>query len=750
MSERIATKPQAWRQIARELKPAHLLQADQLMPTVVSSVLIGTMTTILSISFAVLVFAESVPEALSLGIGMALLSNIILHVFTALTSSAEGIISHAQSLSPPIQAAMMAGLVVTLSAENRVTTAVFTLMFSAVFTGAALMLFGRLKIGRIVRFLPFPVISGFLASVGVSLLLGGISTMAGQSVQLRTLPQLFAPDVAVRWLPGVLLAVALTLITTRWRHVLVFPAVLLGAIALFFVTTTLLGVEVAQLLADGWLLGPFASGRLWQPPAYGELLVIDWSLIVGQIGTIATIPIVCLIGALLMLSAIELATGREADPDYELQAMGMGNILSGVLGGGFIGYPSTTFTLMQDGFGARTRLVGMLSAGVSALALLLGANFLGFMPRISVGGLLIYFGYQFISAWVIAVIKQLPHTDLLIIGTIVVTTLVLGFVPAVGVGVLVAAGLFLFNYSRTSVVRYTLSRASHQSRLTRNSADSQWLRDNGEKIALFGLQGYIFFGTASNLLEQITTRVEDETQPALTHVLLDFRHVTGIDTSVVQNFQKLHTQLHTRNITLVFCALSPDFGETMRRGGFALDGTDGFKRFDSADAGLEWCEEQLLTTANRPAYVPRSFAALFAERFQNDALAADLLSYFEQLALERGERLIEQGGAADDLFFIESGRVSAQLERANADPIRLQTMTGDTLVGEIGLYLQQARGATVVVDEPSVVWRLSAEALTRMEQQHPAAAIELHRFIVEKTASRVNHLVRTVSGLLHE
>ncbi len=741
-------------QIIEELRPSHLFRADQLVPTLVSSILVGIMTTIVSVSFAALVFTEAMPEALSLGIGMALLSNVILHIFVALTSSVEGMVAHVQNLPPPIQAIMMASVVAmlpaSLSAEDRIVTAVFMLMLSAVLTGGMLVIFGRLKIGRLVRFLPFPVISGFLASVGVSLILGGIGTMAGQSVQLQTLAPLFTLSVLSRWLPGVVFAIALYFIMKRWKHVLTFPTAFVGGILLFFGVMTLLGSDVNQLMADRWLLGPFASGRLWQPPAYQQIFSINWSLILSQLGIMATIPIVCLINVLLSLSAIELAVGRDAHPDYELQVMGVGNILAGVFGGGFIGYLSTTFTLMQHNLGAKTRLAGILSATVPALVLIAGANFLGFVPRIVIGGLLIYFGYQFVEAWIFAVAKQLPLTDMLIIGTIVVTTLWLGFVPAVGMGVLVAAGLFLFNYSRTSMVRYVLSRASHQSRLTRNSTDNAWLLENGEKIAIFGLQGYIFFGTASNLLEQIMERVEDSTQSTLDFVLLDFRHVTGIDTSVVQNFQKLRARLNTRHITLVFSQMTPTFVETMGRGGLVMDDTAGFNLFASFDEALEWCEQQLLERSQRPLYVPQPLSDVFTERFQDSTTSAILLSYFERLEVERGERLIEQGAVADDLFFIESGRVSAQLQHAENPPIRLQTMTGDNLVGEIGLYLAQPRGATVIADEVSVVYRLSAEAFARMEHDHPTVAIELHRIIVEKTASRVNHLVKTVSGLLRE
>jgi SulP family sulfate permease len=267
---------------------------------------------------------------------------------------------------------------------------------------------------------------------------------------------------------------------------------------------------------------------------------------------IATIPLVCFIGGLLMLSAIEFSTGSEMYPNFELKVMGVGNFISGIMGGGFVGYPSTTFTVMQRSLGASTRLAGILSAIIPLMVLVSGVHFLGFIPRFVVGGLLIYFGYQFIDHWVIKVLRHSTWSDNIIISAIVVTSLWLGFVSSVGVGIVAATGFFLFKYSQTSVIRYVSTGASLRSRVTRNSLHDAWLSAHGDSIAIFGLQGYIFFGTAHNLLEEIMARVTDTQQTPLDCVILDFRYMTGIDTSVVQSFHKLYIQLMRKDITLIF------------------------------------------------------------------------------------------------------------------------------------------------------------------------------------------------------
>jgi hypothetical protein len=73
----VVVKSKIWGKIRRELHPAHLFKSRQLIPAIVSGALVGFMTTLLSISFAALVFGKALPEALSIGIGMALFSNVI-------------------------------------------------------------------------------------------------------------------------------------------------------------------------------------------------------------------------------------------------------------------------------------------------------------------------------------------------------------------------------------------------------------------------------------------------------------------------------------------------------------------------------------------------------------------------------------------------------------------------------------------------------------------------------------------------
>jgi sulfate permease, SulP family len=750
----IIAKSKIWGKIRRELSPSHLFRSRYLVPAIISGALVGFMTTLLSISFAVLVFGKAMPEALSIGIGMALFSNVIFHLGSALGSSGEGYIYHVQSLPPPIQAVMLSSIMgmlpLTLSVEDRTVMAVWAIWLSAIFTGITLFVLGRMKLGRLVRFLPLPVISGFLASVGIALVLGGITTMAGIQVSWASLPNLFSTALMFKWLPGIGLAVGLWVVTARWKHELVLPNTLGIAVLLFYGVCAVQGMKMADMTEAKLLLGPFQYGELWKSPEvyYTQIHLVDWSVMSSQIGTIATIPLVCFIAGLLMLSAIEFSTGSEVEPNFDLETMGISNFISGVMGGGFIGYPSTTFTVMQHNLGASTRLSGILSAIVPMLVLVLGASFLGYIPRFVVGGLLIYFGYQFIDYWVIKQLRHASLSHLSILGSIIVTSLWLGFVTSVGVGILVAIIFFLFEYSQISVIRYMSTGAVIRSRVTRNTVQGDWLTAHGDSIAIFGLQGYIFFGTAYNLQEKILSRVSDTQQTPINSVIVDFREVTGIDTSVVQSFHKLYLQLKRKDITLLFAQMPPKYQGLMQKTGLFAESNQGFGEFTRLDEALEWSEARLLKNSDLPPYTSRPILDVLTEHFNDKSKADILLHYLERQELLSGTQIIQQNRIADDLFFIESGRLSTYSEQEGGKPIRLQTMVDDTIVGEIGLYLGELRTATVIADEPSTVYRLSTEALAKLEKEHPIVALELHKLIVKKTAKRVKGLSKSVEGFL--
>jgi SulP family sulfate permease len=124
-----------------------------------------------------------------------------------------------------------------------------------------------------------------------------------------------------------------------------------------------------------------------------------------------------------------------------------------------------------------------------------------------------------------------------------------------------------------------------------------------------------------------------------------------------------------------------------------------------------------------------------------------LKAYFTAIDLRPGEFVFRQGDPGDSLFLLSSGRVTILFHAPDGHDVRLRSMLSHTLLGEMGLYRDMPRGASVQVDEPTVVYRFSNEAMARMEREEPALAHAFHRFVVRTLASRLDFANREVAGL---
>ena len=124
-----------------------------------------------------------------------------------------------------------------------------------------------------------------------------------------------------------------------------------------------------------------------------------------------------------------------------------------------------------------------------------------------------------------------------------------------------------------------------------------------------------------------------------------------------------------------------------------------------------------------------------------------LIGYLNRREVSPGTYLMHQGDAPDVLYFIESGQVTAQLEQPGRELLRLETMRGGRMVGELGFYLGTQRSAAIVVDRPTVVYVLTQDTLTRIERDDPAVAHAFHRLVVHLLGERVLHLMWAVAAL---
>ncbi len=733
------------RRVAKALKP------DRLIPGVAAGVVAGVINVIVAISLAALIFAGDLSSFVSQGIGLILLGGIVALVVTGLLSSFPGTLTATQDAPGAILAVLAVAILKALPADTpsleRFMTVAGAMATASLLTGLGFILLGQFRLGALVRFLPYPVVGGFLAGTGWLLVTGGVGVMAGISFNPAQAGILFQPSLLIRWIPGVILALVMLILLNRFSYFWLLPGMLLAAAALFGIVAWLSGMSLAEASAQGWLLGPFQSQSLWYVWRPADLGLVHWGAIWAQTGNLASIVLMSVVALLLNASGIELVIKRDLDLNRELWAVGAGNLLGG-LAGGTVSYHALADTVLNYRVSRGSRVAVWAAAGFAAVALFFGAAVLSYIPRVVLGALLALLGLSFLYEWVYLARTRFPRLDYLVIWLILIVIAAVGFLQGVGVGLLAAIALFVVNYSRVDVVKRVLSGAEYQSRVSRSVLQRWALLQHGNEIYVLQLQGFVFFGTANKLLEQVCGRLGQSGIPPLRFVVFDFARVTGLDSTALLRFAKMKQVALEAGVKLLVTGPSSETRRQLEQGGFVTEAEGGALVFPDLDHGVAWCEEQILEkagllTGQDSLPLQASFQALLPEV---DNLT-NLFHYLVRQEVEAGACLMRQGDAPDYIYFVESGQVTARLEQVAQTPVRLETMRGGHVLGEIGFYLGKERTATVVADEPSVVYSLSSADLARMEREDPQAASAFHKIVVRLLAERATHLIRAVNAL---
>lgn len=720
-------------------------------PALVAGLVTGIVVVMLNVAFAALIFSGEMSPYLDRGLGITLTSAVVLGVIVGMASSLPTVIATPQDTIAVVLAVIVTAVATTLMEDGHeeqvYPTVVAAIVVTSLVVGLFFLLLGRFHLGRLIRFVPYPVIGGFLAGTGWLLIKGSLQVMLDVHFKFGLIPKLGAPDLLIRWLPGALLGVLLFALARRYRRFYLTPAILLGAIPVFYVALALMGIPVDEAARRGWLLGPFSGGFHWPPMQPAAFTFVDWGLVFQQLGNMLVIMVLAAIGLLLNSTELELATRTDADLDRELRITGVSTMVTGVLGG-MPGYTEGGLSLIAPRMGSRSRLVPLVSALLSALILATEIALIGYIPRMVLGGLLVFLGLGLFAEWVVEAWHELPHVDwaliLLILGVIVVA----GPLAGVAVGLVVAAVLFVVSYSRVNVVKHGLSGLTYRSNVDRTMKSERLLRDNGDLIYILKLQGFLFFGTANSLLTDIRARLDDPARRSPRYVVLDFQLVTGVDSSAVLSFTRLRQVTSARDITLIFTGLSDTVREQLGGAGYPLHDAPDQRVFSTLDYGVEWAEDAILAAEHTEGDTALPLIRQLAPMLPPNVPPASLMAYMERMEVQPGEYLVRQGDASDEMYLVEAGEVTVLLEHPGGDPIRLRTMGAGTLVGELGFFLATPRTASVVVEEPGTVYRLTNAALATMNEREPELAAAFNRLVATILADRVVNANHTIEALL--
>ena len=694
------------------------------------AIVVGGMSVALNISGAAIIYQGPLTVFLDRAIALALIGGVVMGITSALLFSYRGTICQPQIAMAGVLSVAAAGAAAGLAdpmSERAFATVAALVVSTAALAGAATWLLGSLRLGVAARFIPFPVLTGFLAATGYLLIIGGLGMALGRPLRLGNLDLLFDPGNPIRWAPWLITALVISGLTRRLGRPIVFPLGLVLAGGLFYVALALAGSGIDGAREARLLLGPFGREGLlpallnWQP------LAVDGRVLLAQTPSIAAAAGIAIVGTALSASAFEIAFGCRIDPDRDLRAVGIANLASAA-GGGPGGYHAIAQTILAHGLGATGPSAGWIVAAACALTLTVGAPIISVLPVGVFAAGVIVVGLNLLVGPLVDQRRGMPAADYLVVVIIPAVTAGFGFLWGVATGLLAAALFFVVTFARIDVVRLATSGARLRSRVERPDAEQARLAVLGRAVSIYSLDGYIFFGTADRLAQRVEDALAGSPRPR--YVLLDFRRVRGLDTSAARALARLSGGCRARGVALCFAGLG-DAGEHAIRAQLQGPGdAGGFTA--SLEQALEQVERTLLA-ANGAAAETHGFLDELRRRHPS----SDLARYCKTARVPAGAEVIAQGAPSDSLLVLRSGALRIEVSVDGAAPILVAHCRPGTLVGEIGLYTGAPRTARVVAERPSEFVRFDAGALERMARDEPALLADFHRLVAAILARRL-------------
>jgi SulP family sulfate permease len=428
--------------------------------------------------------------------------------------------------------------------------------------GAFQILFGWLRLGRYVNLMPYPVISGFMTGIGCILIIMQLDPLLGfatpQSVinALTVLPGYLAEPNLSALAVGAL-ALAIVLFTPK-RIGRIVPPPLIAIVV----------CSLAALVLDGApLLGNVPTGM-----PLPQLPQVDFRLLNEMLVSAAVLAALGSVDSLLTSLVADNVTRTYHDSDKELVGQGIGNLLAGVFGG-IPGAGATIRTLSNVHAGGRTPLSGVVHAA-TLLAIVLGLGpLVAFVPHAALAGILIKVGIDVIDWRFLKRAHRAPRVDGVLMLVVLVLTVFVDVITAVGVGIVMASLAFVKDMAELQVEAIkTVSDPDHERMFDGETA--ALMRANRERIMFLHLSGLISFGAANELLRKFSATGSYEL------LIIDLLDVPKVDGSAALALEEVIQQATEARKTVFLVGLTYPVARLMGRLG-CLEQVRETERFES-------------------------------------------------------------------------------------------------------------------------------------------------------------------------
>src|SRR5271168_96667 len=453
------------------------------------------------------------------------------------------------SPSAPAAAVMAAYSVQLVRGGVPAHSALLMLTLVGLLCGAFQFTFSVLGLGRLIKYMPYPVVSGFMTGVGFAIIVGQVPKLLGAPKgatfwgALTTVSSWNGKGVVI----GLVTAAAMLIAPKVTKAV---PAAILALVAGGLAYLALASSSPAMLVLAGntMVIGPLGVGEgilaalREQIAAIGSLQL---AALANLITPALTLAVLLSIDTLKTSVILDSLTRTRHNSKRELMAQGLAN-MGAALAGGIPGSGQTGATLVNMSSGGQTRLSGLLEGVFSLLAFLLLRGGIAWLPTAALAGILIVVGVRMCDRNSLHLLRsRSTMLDFAVIAAVVVVAQSVSLIAASAVGIGLAILLFLREQTRASVIRSKTPGSKMFSRRVRLPEEMAVLERRGDRTIVIELQGSLFFGTADQLL----TGLEPELKTR-EYVVLDMRRVLDVDVTAARVLDQVESTLEQRGAML--------------------------------------------------------------------------------------------------------------------------------------------------------------------------------------------------------
>ena len=476
----------------------NMIKFNNLKGDLFGGVTAGIVALPLALAFGIQAFGGVTdPQAASIGAYVGLTGAMLLGFFAALFGGTHSQISGPTGPMTVVTATLVTGA--WTASSGSLSEVMLSMALAAIFCGLFQILFGIIKIGKYVRYIPYPVLSGFMSGIGVIIILQQIYPLIGQSKGGSMIDLLVGLPAAFGSISLTALLLGLGTVAIIYLFPLLTKKVPSTLVALIVMTVVSLFINMEGVAT----IGEIPSGL--PMPFFAKegvsLAGINW----GTVLVAALIPGLTLAGlgsidTLLTSVVADNITKTKHNSNRELIGQGIGNAIAGL----FCGLPgagATMRTVVNVKSGGRTQLSGMVHA-LLLLAIMLGlGSVVKYVPLSVLAGILITVGVGIIDVRGFKDLPKIPRADAVVLVVVFLVTVFVDLLTAVGIGMVIACVLFMKRASDLVEGGYS------SQEMTNFDKESPWADEGGmpdtvaHKIYIQRLNGPIFFGTINKFKE---------------------------------------------------------------------------------------------------------------------------------------------------------------------------------------------------------------------------------------------------------